>query len=90
MWPQGACVLPLLALQTVGGCPVFTLAFVCRVEGSLCPALAVVLGGSCSHTSCAAAKPAPPPHREAFLTFLPEKRGETSEFGGHHIIQIAI
>lgn len=50
----------------------------------------------CSHTSCAPAKalhPLLPPTvrgREAFLTFFPEKRGEMSEFGGHHVIQIAI
>lgn len=49
----------------------------------------------CSHTSCATAKalhPQPPTvrGREAFLTFFPEKRGEMSEFGGHHVIQIAI
>lgn len=67
------------------------------------PVLAPVLAwGSeqqpCSHTSCGTAKslhmppPLPPTvrGRETFLTFFLEKRGEMSEFGGHHVIQIAI
>lgn len=72
----------------------------CLVFYSDRPSAPVLAWGSerqaCSHTSCVTAKPLrpllPPTviGREAFLTFFPEKRGETSEFGGHHVIQIAI
>lgn len=74
--------------------------FVCPCVVTVLVLAAVLAQGfeqqPCSHTSRVTAKawhPLTAPTvrgREAFLTFFPEKRGEMSEFGGHHIIQIAI
>lgn len=60
------------------------------------PLLAGALGGSSLPTQAVQQPRLHPPtttmgrDREGFLTFFPEKRGKTSEFGGHHIIPIAI